>query len=161
MNGPFNTVGIASSTGLRAVERYEMLQAETRTNTIVLAASSQIVATIAAGELFTWQATLFLGGNAPGNVSVQWTTPAAPASGGLLMVAGGAAPVGFGLATGYNAPVLLTPFAGANDIVVVTFEGWLINGANAGEFTLKWAQNAANATLSSLLRGSFAEIWRR
>ncbi len=161
MNGPFNTVGIASSTGLRAVERYEMVQAETRVSTTTLAASTQIVATIAAAELFVWQATLFLAGNAPGNLSAQWTTPATPASGGLLMVAGGAAPVGFGLATGYNASILLTPLAAAADVVVVTFEGWLINGVNAGEFSLKWAQNVANATLSSLLRGSFAEVWRR
>jgi hypothetical protein len=161
MNGPLNTVGIASNTGLRSVERYEMVQAETRTNTAVLAPSTQLVCTIAAGELFVWQATLFLGGNAPGNVSVQWTTPAAPASGGLLVVPGGGPSAGYGLAAGYNSPLVLVPSLAAADVLVATFEGWLINGVNAGEFSLKWAQNVANATLSSLLRGSFAEVWRR
>jgi hypothetical protein len=161
MNGPLNTVGIASNTGLRSVERYEMVQAETRTNTVVLAPSTQLVCTIAATNLIVWQATLFLGGNAPGNVSVQWTTPATPASGGLLVVPGGGASAGYTLAAGYNSPLVLVPFAAGTDVLVATFEGWLLNGVNPGEFTLKWSQNVANATLSSLLLGSFMEVWRR
>jgi hypothetical protein len=102
MNGPLNTVGIASNTGLRAVERYEVIQQESRVSTAVFASSPALVCTIAASERLVFECLFLWQGPNTGTIKFTFATPATPATGGYVAVDGGAAPVGFGLATGFN-----------------------------------------------------------
>jgi hypothetical protein len=158
---PGSTYQIDRQTGFRSYERYEMLVAESVTNSTTLVDSSQVVAPIGPGETFLWKATIFVAGNAPGDAKIAWATPATPAAGGALQVQGGGDPAGFGLATGYNAGIHIVTFAAATDYVLATYEGYLTNGATGGQFSLQLAQNGASLTATIYLPGTFLEVWRR
>jgi len=45
---------------------------------------------------------------------------------------------------------------GAGELVMVVIEGSVLNGANAGNVTLQWAQNTTNATATTVVAGSTA-----
>ncbi len=158
---PGATYQVAQQTGNPAPERYEMAVNESRTSTTTLTNSKYVVAPIGPGETFLWKATVFVAGNAPGDAAIAWATPATPVAGGMLQVLGGASPVGYGLATGYNTGIHVVTFAGATDYVLTTFEGYLTNGVNGGQFSLQLSQNASNGTATIYLAGSFLEVWRR
>lgn len=57
-----------------------------------------------------------------------------------------------------SAAVALTGAANANGFVRIT--GVLVNGANAGQITLQFAQNSANASDTTVYAGSFMEYRR-
>ncbi len=154
------TFGVSQNTNLSAVERFEMIQAETRKSTTTISASKQLICpSVASNNLIVWQAGLYFAGGTPGNFKLQWITPSTPATGGVLQVT--TTPVGYGVTTGYNADIVVTGFAGAADIVVQLFYGWFVNGATPGEFGLSWAQNGSNVTASVLTLGCWLEILRR
>jgi hypothetical protein len=164
MNGPLNTVGIASNTGLRAVERYEVIQQESRVSTAVFASSPALVCTIAASERLVFECLFLWQGPNTGTIKFTFATPATPATGGYVAVDGGAAPVGFGLATGFNGgggSFVTGPFGTTADVDVTLVAGTLVNGPNPGQFAFQWAQGVANATASVLMPGSYMNIWRR
>jgi hypothetical protein len=164
MNRPLNSIGIDPTTGLRSVERYEVIQEELRTNTVALTDSTQLVCTIGAGETLVWECFLNFGGNSPGNGKFGFFTPAAPASGGFFSVGTDAVPaqvIQRGTLAAYNVLFSTIYAQAANDEVQQMIWGRLVNGVNLGQFSVQWAQNAANATPTKLLIGSYLNVWRR
>ena len=165
-DGQLTTISTNTRTGQPAPVELVKLRDEPRTNTVAFANDEYMVYPIAAGETIVWRCVLFVGGNSPGDGKVQFATPAAPASGGLVywaFVVGAVAAwtqVG-GVAASYNAPLaLLYAQGGAGFEYPNVFEGRLVNGVNPGQFCVQTAQNAANATPTVFFTGSSLTVWR-
>lgn len=161
---PGSTTQIAQTTGFRDVERYEVQEDETRTNTTVMADSRWLVVPVGAGEMIIFKAVIVFGyGASPGQAQFQFASPALTSAGygGFVHPIGvGYAFVNSGIAT-FNAPVVLAEDnAGAGDLYPNFVWGQFQPSAN-GEFKVQWAQNGASATPTTLVRGSSIEVWRR
>lgn len=55
------------------------------------------------------------------------------------------------------ADIVLAGAAGAGSLGWIKMEGWIFNGANAGDFRFQWSQNTSNGETTTVARGSFIE----
>ena len=164
---PLDTSGIQSGTGYLQPLVIIKPEAETRTNTAAVARDRDLIVPINPQAVMYWKSTLFFYGGAAaalGDVDVQWTTPAAPTSGGLLAEYLDIAAVNQNIvvpnvAVAYNVATYQIFSGVINYVFTARFEGMLVNGANGGYFSLNWAQNVVNAAPSTLMRGSRLECW--
>jgi hypothetical protein len=59
--------------------------------------------------------------------------------------------------TALNQTKTLTTTLSGTDFGVIEFDAIIENGANAGTFSLRWAQNASNVTAVNVRPGSYLE----
>ena len=158
-----NSTGIQNSTGYFAPLKVIKPETTSRLNTAAFAIDPDLVVPISPFQVMTWKCMLVWGGNSPGNAQAQFTTPAAPGQGGFhFKYYDAAAALQNGIATligAYNLAVNMLVNGGANSVEIALFEGYLVNGANGGYFSVDWAQNGVNATPTLLQKGSYLEAW--
>ncbi len=96
---------------------------------------------------FKWRHT---GPASPTSVRIYRYTvgPAAGALGNLLTDAA------------YSAADLAVATAAGTTGGYATFEGCIVNGVNAGDFAISWAQNTSDVGATTLLAGSYLEYMR-
>lgn len=160
MNQPLQTYGIQPSTGYLQQFVIVKPENESRTNTAVAADDKDLIVPINPFQILTWKAILFFGASGPGNAKAIFTPPAAFTDGCFLyrfidntvtFQSNEHTNAGYGA-----ADIILTNIASQ---MMAEYEGRLENGANGGYFKLQWAQNAANATPTVLLKGSRLEAY--
>jgi len=163
---PLQTYGIAPSTGYLQPISVVKPEAESRTNSVVITRDKDLIIPIGPNQIMYWRAFLafWTAAGAPGNANSQWSTPAAPTAGGASWKYIDAAAVlqnanGGAIAAVYNNPVFNYATPGANQVYMVYFEGYLINGANGGYFSFDWSQNVANLAATTLAKGSRLDAW--
>lgn len=138
------------------------------TSSTTLANDSTLLWAVAANETWYFEAKLiFNAANATMDAKVGWSVPTsctmkwAPSSDHQGTVAD------FGrwgvTATGVAAPLIESSSQATASFAAdffVGYEGWVFNGANAGNVTLQWAQNTSDAGALKLLKGSLLFLWR-
>lgn len=158
-----HSYGISQTTGLLSAQQLVKAADQSVTNSVALIDDNTLVVQIGPNQVLVWRAVLIWSGNSPGNAKMQFVTPAAPASGCYWFQYLDAAAVyqnGIGATlASYNANINLADNAGAGSELVSIFEGRLVNGVNGGQFKIQWAQNAANATPTTLAAGSRLDGW--
>lgn len=141
---------------------------ENRQNTAASTADSELLFPIGANEQWVAIWCLMVNGNSTGDIRVNISFPtgatgsdtniglaSAATTSGNLQTAGEALGTSPTADQGFAAPG-----AGATVIGMIKFSG-VINGANAGNVTLNWAQIVANnASATILMKGSFVIAFR-
>lgn len=128
-------------------------QSESRASTTTLAADTDIKFPMAANKKYRFRAVIFGGyASATPGLKYGFTGPASPT---LVRIArkhlsSGTAPAN-SLATAYDTSGLA--FTGSMSTIYIELDGYIENGANAGEFQFTWAQNSSNGTASTITRG--------
>lgn len=142
------------SVGIRNVFRVAANQAVT--NSAVLVNATGLTINVAAGQELHFRMNLIFSVGAAGGCRFQVTGPAGLASfiNSILLV-NTVAPT--------TVPGVQTAPAAFNNALAnagnhyINMEGTLVNGATAGAFLVQFAQDTANATPITLLRGSWLE----
>ncbi|MFD9306143.1 hypothetical protein ACFWCB_26400 [Streptomyces sp. NPDC060048] len=136
-----------------------------RTSTTTLAADPHIVLAVAANTAYLLDGFFeYDGAFGAGDLKLDWTVPA---SATLRWAALGT--VAADTTQKFNSSSVE---AGVTTLSIGTYgvgstrnacapRGYLTTGATAGNLTLTWAQNASNATATTLRAGSWARILRR
>jgi hypothetical protein len=128
-------------------------------NSATLVDVPQLKINVDAYERVLFRFNVFYNTNATADFKYQVAIPGSPTV--YRQVTEGMAPddtaVDLALATS-SAAVSLLGAANANGFVRIT--GVLVNGANAGQITLQFAQNTANASDTIVYAGSFMEYRR-
>jgi hypothetical protein len=134
---------------------------ETVNNSNVMQNDDHLSFSVSANTKYAWRATLYF--DSPSNspdFKMQFTGPASPTKVfyGVFAAGGGGASV-TGSPTAANAfstPLFFTA-SGVGTYQVLTIQGMVQNGANAGTVQLQWSQNSAVAEDSKILAGSHLE----
>jgi len=128
---------------------------ETVTNSAALQDDDVLKFPVAASKSYSWRGALFYNTTAAQNFKYTFTGPS-----GLPSPFG----VRFGHSANLAASAMASAFGSALALVVsatdniVMFSGAMVNGANAGNVQLQWAQNTAGVGITtSVYRGSYIE----
>jgi len=131
---------------------------QTLNNSAVLQNDTHLTLSIAAHEIVLVRYFLYWAADVAGGLKCDLTGP--PASvfyqgGGTIVAVGGGAQDS-GISGAYGSVNLgLTVAAG-----IAVFEGLIENGVNAGDIVCTWAQNAAHANVTTVIRGSHMDMIR-
>jgi len=119
------------------------------TNSTALVNDTHLKFALLANEVWLFEALLFVGGPTAGDIKVAFTVPA-----GATLSWGG---VGLDLAAAANTAVQVLNaqtasggawglgLQGVGTTVSIKLWGTVVNGANAGDLQMQWAQNTADA----------------
>jgi hypothetical protein len=128
---------------------------ESVTSNAVLQDDDELFFAVAAGEHWVVEWVLFVDGSTSGDIRVAFTTPA-----GATALQGIIAVVSTGTTSGdvfmeAKAPAdqgVATSGAGTKNMIVL--KGVVLNGANAGNVKLQWAQLSSDGTATRVFAGS-------
>ncbi len=135
---------------------------ETVNNSNVFQDDDDLKCAILANEECGFEMTLFYDTGTIPDIKFAVTVPA----GATLMVSPNDVTVGPGGGI-IQTPVITASGAvfgnpagiGVGTIIAYKVRGYVLNGANAGNIQLQWAQNTANASDTKVKRGSFLRKW--
>jgi len=129
---------------------------ETVNNSNVLQDDDELLFAMAANEVWEFEVMLRYISTAAADIQLKITVPAAAAHSGFIAgITGAASVVNW---ANYPGPVSLDG-AGAPTYAAL-IKGLVINGANAGNVTLQWAQGAAEVSDTKVLAGSMLKAVR-
>lgn len=129
--------------------------AQTKTSDTTLAADSVLKFAMAANTKYAIEGVIFWDTGVTEDFKFDFNGPASPS---LVRIAHYGIPptatviVNIGVDTAYNVVTFMNG-AGANG-GAMWFSGIVHNGATAGDFEFRWAQNTSGATATTLLAGS-------
>lgn len=154
--GADSSVTIASTT-----QRIRKTADESVTSSTVLQSDDVLNPTIAASEVLGIEWTLFYEGDAAGDLKLAVNVPVGAT--GLLSVTGPEVAATTAVSQLNNAVTsdltdtgtLVLGAIGAATLLVARVRAYVVNSTNAGNVTLRWAQNASSATATILKAGSF------
>jgi len=129
---------------------------ETVNNTSTLQNDDHILFAVGANEKWAFELQLFVIGNSTADFKMGWSVPSGAT---MRWFAGfGATAAGgdlHGLASGELLTESSTRDLYVNGTTHHTLVGYVFNGATPGNVVLRWAQNTANASNTTLERGTF------
>lgn len=129
-----------------------------RASTTALVADPDLKFAMLANTTYRFRACIMFTAGATGDCDWRHTGPASPTLVRImrqLIVAGGTAFSSIAIDTAYSsADIAVAGGAGTGEIYL---EGIIKNGANAGDFSLTWAQTASDVTATVWLAGSYID----
>ena len=129
---------------------------ETVNNSNVLQDDDELLFALAANEIWTGRAfLLFTSSSTDADIKFRFTAPAL----GAVYTAGTYKATATGVITLISGVGALVPYQGNDaNVVLAILEFTVVNGANAGDLQLQWAQNTAKAADTKVLIGSHLEL---
>lgn len=134
---------------------------ETRTNTTTLADDSSLKMSMAANTKYVFRTQIFFNAAATPDLKWRHSGPASPTSISITrrqIIAGGTSIGTIAEDTAYSA--LDIAVAASGGVGIIWIEGVIANGANAGDFVFRWAQNTSDAAATTILAGSWLEYMK-
>ena len=131
----------------------------TRTTTTTLSADPDLQFSMVASAKYWIRLAVFFDTTAAADFKWRHNGPASPTIVRLLrrwIVPGGTAEAGIAVDTAFSAADLAVLSAGING-GIVSLEGVVTNGLNAGTFSFSWAQNTSDAGNTIVRAGSTLE----
>jgi len=132
---------------------------ESVTSSTTLQDDDHLLFAVGANEIWSVTAYLRVDGATAGDFKAAFSAPAAAAGWQAVIGPGTGATTFEDAATNNQAATLGTaPSAGmlgAGNFVLVQVIGLIVNGANAGNVVLQWAQRASSATATRIMTNSF------
>lgn len=153
--GTTGWTAVTTSTETKVVKSAD----ETVTNN-TLQDDNELLFAIGASQTWVWECWVSAMGNAAGVTSdfkFAWTWPSSPTRAKWSMINGADTSAAWDFTRQNTQTVSGTAVAVAGNTVAVGYlmKGVIVNGANAGNVVLQWAQNSTNATGSTIEAGSF------
>jgi hypothetical protein len=128
----------------------------TKNADVTLATITGFTLTAPAGKKYLLRAQLFTTGNATAGVKIQWVVPT-----GSTIYQAEAQMIDGGTPATTNFAIVATAAMGvADDIDVLRTSLYLQNGTTAGAVSLQFAQQVSDVSNTSVLAGSWLEIWQ-
>ncbi len=133
---------------------------ETVNNSTTLQNDDDLFFAVAANEVWSWEAVLFCGSaSTASDLKLTFTAPTSPTSSAFFKRGQDAGGVAVGstptTATAPAATISVGSGSSILNIYLVELVGWIINGSNAGNIQLQWAQDTLTASNTKVFKGSY------
>ncbi|HYE89532.1 MAG TPA: hypothetical protein VEA38_00875 [Terriglobales bacterium] len=158
---PDRTGNILTSTGLTKVELIRKTSDESVTSSTTLQNDDALTCALAANEFVRAELTIYFTAAAAGDIKFGFTVPAA-----ATIYWGTPNMIFYNSADAVTASDIRTTgsldvgFISGGTICVASLEVAVLNGANAGNLTLQWAQNASSGTPTTVKAMSHMLVFR-
>lgn len=133
---------------------------ETVTSSTTLQNDNELVYAMAANTNYHFEISILYTGATAGDIKFSIVVP----SGGDLW-ASGLIPSGgtvslFGPMAASGSVVSSVDALGATNPTMIFIRGVVMNGSNAGDLQLQWAQGASSGTATTIYAGSYMKVWQ-